>query len=189
MDAIHTGSLVGLRHPKPQDESEYKALREVSRAALAPWEPIPDAGMDPASSAAFAQLLGSADSERHQKALVFRLSDQCIVGYIGINEIVRGAFQSAYLGYWIGAPYRRRGYGTEAVSLAISRALGELGLHRVEANIISTNVASLAIARRCGMRKEGYSLRYLAIAGKWQDHERWAITREELPLSSGQAHG
>jgi ribosomal-protein-alanine N-acetyltransferase len=183
MTVTHTGTLVGLRHPQPRDESEYCALREVSRAALAPWEPVPEAGSDPASPAGFARLLGAADTERHQKALVFRLSDERIVGYVALNEIVRGASQSAYLGYWTGAPYWRMGYGAEAASLAIARAFGELGLHRVEANIIPTNVASLAIARRCGMRKEGYSIRYLAIAGQWQDHERWALTREELPVA------
>jgi ribosomal-protein-alanine N-acetyltransferase len=65
------------------------------------------------------------------------------------------------------------------VRLVLERAFTQLGLHRVEANIIPSNTASLGVARNCGFRKEGYSPRYLRIAGTWQDHERWAMTIED----------
>jgi ribosomal-protein-alanine N-acetyltransferase len=65
-----------------------------------------------------------------------------------LNEIVRGPAQSAYLGYWIGAPYAKQGYMTEALQLALSHAFQALGLHRVEANIMPTNRPSLALVKR-----------------------------------------
>jgi ribosomal-protein-alanine N-acetyltransferase len=96
-----------------------------------------------------------------------------------LNEIVRGPAQSAYLGYWIGAPYAKQGYLTEALPLALSHAFHALGLHRVEANIMPTNRPSLALVKRAGFRREGYSPRYLKIAGRWRDHERWALLAED----------
>ncbi len=60
-----------------------------------------------------------------------------------------------------------------------NRAFGELGLHRLEANIQPDNAASIALVRKPGFRLEGYSPRYLKIAGRWRDHERWAILAEE----------
>jgi ribosomal-protein-alanine N-acetyltransferase len=110
--------------------------------------------------------------------LVLRPEER-IVGAIHMNEIVRGVFQSAYLGYWIGAPHARRGYMTEGLGLALTHAFKRLGLHRLEANIRPENTASLALVRRLGFRREGLSPRYLKIAGRWCDHERWAILAEE----------
>jgi len=96
-----------------------------------------------------------------------------------VNEIVRGAFQSGYLGYWVGGPYARQGYMTEAVGLVLRQAFGRLGLHRVEANVQPHNAASTALVRRLGFRLEGRSPRYLKIGGRWRDHDRWALLADE----------
>jgi ribosomal-protein-alanine N-acetyltransferase len=183
MGALITGTRVLLRHPTADDEAEFLALRHASRELHVLWEPAAADGVDAIGPAAFAEMLERSNSARHQKHLVCRLDDGRICGYVGLNEIVLGPFRSAYLGYWTGAPFVRQGYATEAVELCLRRAFVDLGLHRVEANVIPTNAASLAIARRCGMRKEGYSPRYLQIAGVWQDHERWAVTVEDWTVA------
>ena len=54
-----------------------------------------------------------------------------------------------------------------------------LGLHRVQANVIPANPASLRVAEKAGMRLEGTAKRYLEIAGVWQDHHMFAKTAEE----------
>jgi len=41
------------------------------------------------------------------------------------------------------------------------------------------NVALNAVLRRNGFAKEGLSRRYLKINGRWRDHERWAILKED----------
>lgn len=101
------------------------------------------------------------------------------MGSINLSQIFRGPFQNAYLGYYVGARFANQGYMTEAVELIVRYAFKTLKLHRVEANIQPQNKASIALVRRAGFTKEGYSKRYLKIGGRWRDHERWAITVEE----------
>jgi ribosomal-protein-alanine N-acetyltransferase len=174
--ALQVGRRVYLRRPTRRDESEYVALRQQSASFLRRWEPAPP--RDRTARRLFAEWLESARSGRHEKLLICRKDDGAILGAINLNEILRGPAQSAFLGYWIGAVHARRGYMTEALQLALRHAFRALGLHRVEANILPVNTASLALAKRAGFRCEGYSPGYLKIAGRWEDHERWALVAD-----------
>ncbi len=139
----------------------------------------PPRGWTPDDPRGFASMLIANLGDRSVKSLVCRKADGAILGVVNINEIVRGAFRSAYLGYWIGAPFARQGYMSEGLRLAVRHAFRTLGLHRVEANIIPHNRPSIALVRGAGFRKEGLSPRYLRIDGRWQDHERWALLADE----------
>jgi ribosomal-protein-alanine N-acetyltransferase len=114
---------------------------------------------------------------RH-RLLVCRRLDGAIVGVVNVSEIVRAAFQSAYLGYYAFRPHAGQGYMTEGLALVLHHAFRSLGLHRLEANIQPGNRQSRELVRGLGFRKEGFSPRYLKIGGRWRDHERWAIVRE-----------
>lgn len=162
-----------LRRPTSGDRQEYLALRRRSAAFLKRWEPAPARGERAAQR--FAQWLRSGRGGRHEKLLICRVADGIILGAINFNEIIRGPAQSAFLGYWIGAPHARRGYMTDALQLALRHGFGSLRLHRVEANILPANRPSIALVRGAGFRREGYSPGYLKIAGRWADHERWAL--------------
>lgn len=100
------------------------------------------------------------------------------VGAYNLNEIVLGAFCSAYLGYYAFAGFERRGLMGEGLELVMHIAFSLLGLHRLEANIQPENRASLALVARHGFEREGFSPGYLRVAGAWRDHERWAIRAE-----------
>ena len=89
---------------------------------------------------------------------------------LGFNEIVRGAFQSCFLSSKIDRTLWNRGYGSEAIRYATAWAFRNLGLHRVEANIMPRNPASLRAAEKAGFVREGLSRRYLNINGVWEDH-------------------
>lgn len=102
-----------------------------------------------------------------------------LAGVVNINEIVRGAFRSGYLGYYGFVPHDGSGHMTSGMKLVVARAFRAYRLHRLEANIQPHNQRSIALVKHLGFRLEGVSPRYLRIAGKWRDHERWAITVED----------
>ena len=101
-----------------------------------------------------------------------------LAGAININEIVRGSFRSGYLGYYAFVPHNGRSYMTTGLRAAVSRAFRQLPSYRLEANIQPDNEASRRLVKRLGFKLEGFSPRYLKIAGRWRDHERWAVTVE-----------
>lgn len=180
--ALERGKRVFLRYPEPGDLQEYLQLRRVSTEFHRPWEPAPPPGYDPYTPDGFRRYVERARSDRHDFQLLCRLADGVILGAFNLSEIVRGALQSAYLGYWIGEPHAGQGYMREGLRLELDHAFRRVGLHRVEANIQPTNEPSLALARGAGFRLEGYSPRYLEIAGQWRDHERWALLADEHHL-------
>jgi ribosomal-protein-alanine N-acetyltransferase len=132
----------------------------------------------PATAAAFRAYLAKQDGVRGLGFFAFSDEDE-LVGVVNASEIVRGAFHSAYLGYYAFAPHHGRGHITAAITAVATLMFRKQRLHRLEANIQPANAASIALAQRLGFRKEGFSPRYLKIAGRWRDHERWAITAEE----------
>lgn len=177
--AVATGDLVFLRHPVEADRKEYIALRRASRAYLERWEPIPPAGFDAFGDDAFDRELKTARTPTGERLLVCRRSDGAIAGRLSTGDILRGPAQHCHIGYWIGEAHAGRGYMTEAVALALRHAFTTLELHRVEANIQPHNEPSRRVVQKNGFRLEGFSPRYIKIAGVWADHERWAITVEE----------
>jgi len=108
-----------------------------------------------------------------------RTAENELAGVININEVVRGTFLSGYLGYYAFVPHAGLGYMTEGLRAVVSRAFRGLRLHRLEANIQPDNEPSRRLVQRLGFRLEGFSPRYLKVAGRWRDHERWALTAEE----------
>ena len=162
-------SRIRLLRLSPLDEIEFIAAARRSRALHAPW-------VAPASTPEKFQAYVARMSEPAQHAFtVRRRDDDALIGVITIANVVMGPFRSAYTGYYAFAPHAGRGYMREGLQAIVRHAFGVLKLHRLEANIQPGNRASIALARACGFRKEGFSPRYLKIGGRWRDHERWAI--------------
>ena len=160
---------IRLRQPLPADQREFLASVRRSRALHHPWTSAPST---PARFRAYVEL---ATRPGYRGMLVCERDTGAIAGVINISNIVAGAFRSGYLGYYAFSGYERRGLMREGLRALVRYAFVTLKLHRLEANIQPANLASIALARSCGFKLEGYSPRYLKIAGRWRDHERWAI--------------
>ena len=166
------GPRVYLRQPMLRDRAEFLARNGASRRlfrGLAP--PLTDPRI-------FAAYVRRVHKGLTVGLLVCRTEDDAIVGCVNVSQIVRGPFQSAYMGDQASAPFANQRYMSEALPLVLRVIFRILKLQRVEANIQPGNLPSIALVKRAGFRLEGYSPRYLKIAGRWRDHERWAMTAE-----------
>ncbi|MCK9368248.1 MAG: GNAT family N-acetyltransferase [Metallibacterium scheffleri] len=159
---------VVLRTLRPDDARTVLAAARISRALHHPWLRAPQTPQQ------FRALLARAAQPDHHTHLVCLREGGTPVGVINLSNIVRGAFASAYLSYYVFAGHERQGLMREALHAAVRHAFGALKLHRLEANIQPGNAASRALVRACGFTLEGFSPRYLKIGGRWRDHERWA---------------
>jgi [ribosomal protein S5]-alanine N-acetyltransferase len=164
---------VELRPAQRADREEFAAAMRESLELHRPWI------SPPTSAAAFDALLERRRGEDSDLTLVRRSPDGALAGYFDLTQIVRGPLQGAFLGYGGVAALTGRGYMSAGLRLLLGRAFGALGLHRLEANIQPANLASIALVRRAGFVREGFSESYLRIGGRWRDHERWALRAEQ----------
>ena len=167
---------VRVRPPRPSDVPAYARAVVRSAERIGVWNPVdPD---------------GLPDLLRRQGPglrtfLVIDSAEGGIVGKCNVANIVRVRFRNATLGYESYLPYSGSGRMTEGMQLVVDRCFapqpGGLGLHRLEINVQPENSRSIALAKRLGFRREGFSPRMLYLNDAWQDHERYALTAEEWP--------
>ena len=169
-----------LEKPSVRRQAEFLAAVASSRKLHRHWAAPPNTEL------AFRENLARLQSERHLGYWVCTEAGE-LAGVININEIVRGAFCSGYLGYYAFVPHNGHGYMTRGLIAVLAEAFVRHRLHRLEANIQPDNQASRQLVQRCGFRLEGFSPRYLKLAGRWRDHERWAITAEEWKARSARS--
>ncbi len=164
---------MGIRHFTPADGAEFTARARESRDLHHPWL------FPPVTAAAYAAYAGRLIEDPTKAGfLVCERDGGGIAGFININNIVEGGFLSGALGYGAFAHAAGRGLMSEGLHLVVRYAFGPMGLHRLEINVQPLNAASIALARRCGFRLEGFSPDMIYVDGAWRDHERWAITAE-----------
>jgi ribosomal-protein-alanine N-acetyltransferase len=181
--ALRVGRKTLLRRPTATDVEAFLGAVRASRRLHRPWLVAPE------TPEQFAALLARSERDDFECLFVCERSSRGIAGVVNFSQIFYGNFRSAYTGYYALAPYAGRGLMTEGLQLAVGHAFRRLGLHRVEANIQPENAASIALVRRCGFRLEGLSPRYLKIGGRWRDHERWALTVEDVAARGSEAGG
>jgi ribosomal-protein-alanine N-acetyltransferase len=177
------GRRVVLRPLVAQDFNGWSEVRRRNGEWLTQWEPArlahhpdPEINRD-----VFAARCGARDRERHagtQYAFGIFV-DGAFAGEINLNNVVRGAFQSATIGYWIDKARAGHSFMSEAVLTLAQYSFESLNLHRLEICIIPRNANSRRVVEKLGIREEGIAERFLEINGVWEDHVRYGITVEE----------
>ena len=170
---VAVARTVYLRKPARPDEREFTAAALRSRGLHDRW-------VHPATNAStFRRWMTRGERHDTEQFLVIDRTDDSMVGFINLNNVIRGNLSSAFLGYAAFVPHAGTGKMGDGLELVLSTAFTQLRLNRLEANIQPGNEPSKALVRRAGFRLEGYSPDYLRIDGVWRDHERWAILESE----------
>jgi ribosomal-protein-alanine N-acetyltransferase len=175
------GDGVHVRPVRESDAREFAVLLSENRRHLEPYEPrrAPSYYTEAYQRAV---LREAVDSYSRGTGYMFAVETDYgkIIGRVALSGVFRGAFQSCFIGYFIDHRFTGRGLATWAVGHVVRFAMSQAGLHRVEASVMPRNIASQRVLEKCGFRREGLSLRYLEIQGKWEDHFIYAITKEEV---------
>lgn len=179
---------VGLRPLRMRDATRWSELRIRNEQWLSPWEGRPES-QPPATWAArhspvvFTTMLRNVRREaRAGRTLPLAITyDGRLAGQVTASNVIRGAFDSTFVGYWVDGALAGRGVLPTALAMLVDHCFGPVGLHRVEANIRPENTASRRVVEKLGFRPEGVHQRYLFIDGGWRDHLSFAVTREDVP--------
>lgn len=164
--------MITLREPSAQDEAVFVSTMQQSRDFHFPFIIAPRTNQE------FHTYLNKSKLETERYYIVWKDNEE-IIGVFNISGIIRGVFQSAYLGYYASVNYAGKGLMSQALKLVLNEVFTSLDLHRIEANIQPDNTPSIRLATRNGFLKEGFSPRYLKVNGIWQDHFRFALTVED----------
>jgi len=178
---VRRGRQVLLRPPMASDQRDFLDAVRRSKRLHGHW-------VQPPSNATEFRLyvkrfatdaLRDLARTRHLGFVVCERDSHALAGVLNFSEIVRGALQSAFLGYYAFTDMNGRGLMREGIALALDQAFRVLSLHRVEVNVQPANARSIALVEAAGFTREGFSRRYVKVAGRWRDHVRFAMLAED----------
>ena len=170
-----------LRLAEPTDLEAALAFRQRNKAFLKPW--LPEQKEDAFSESAMRDFLKDDYTEfvagKSFRFFISLLQDpDTIIGDFRFSNIIRGPFQSCFLGYLQDESHCGKGYMQEALAKGIWYMFAVEGLHRIEANIMPRNAPSIRLVKRLGFHEEGLAKSYLKINGVWEDHLHFALLNE-----------
>ncbi|MDA3847751.1 MAG: GNAT family protein [Vallitaleaceae bacterium] len=169
---LYTDRLLLLRL-KITDAEAILEFYMQNKDYLEPYEPnkLPSFyTLDYHKKAIQAELI-KEEQGRCIKFLIYQRNEpNYLIGMVTLNEIVKGCFQSCFIGYKISKYHSNQGLMTEAVKAVTDYAFKQLKLHRIEANIMPRNTVSLRVVEKQGFVNEGLSKGYLKINDTWEDH-------------------
>ena len=168
-----------LRLPQLSDHKSSSRLRLSSKDFLTPWEPTWT--NDHLLRRPFVNRVNWAKrSLQNGTAIALFIigrNDGVLMGAITLDNIRRGPNQTATMGYWIGSPYVREGFMSEAIVGLVNYAFGALDISRIESACLPENTPSRKLLEKCGFKYEGVAQAYIQIDGRWRTHVLYASIR------------
>ncbi len=176
------GKKTRLRPPLAADFQAWASLRDASRAFLTPWEPTwpHDDLTRPAFRRRLRRYARDARDDRAYPFFIWENASGELAGGLTLSNVRRGVAQTCSLGYWAGERFAGRGLIADAVRAVLPFCFGTLGLHRVEAACLESNLPSRRVLTAAGFLHEGIARRYLRIDGQWRDHMLFAVLDEDM---------
>lgn len=174
-DYVVRGKTTVLRNPQLDDFQQWRDLRAASRSFLVPWEPAwqDDEMLYSSFRRRISHYAKLVQGDLAYPFFIFDSTEKQLKGAITISNLRRGVAQMATLGYWTGQAFSNTGVMSDALPAVLGFAREELGLNRMEAACLPSNIASMKLLKRSGFEQEGFARAYLKINGAWEDHVLW----------------
>lgn len=119
------------------------------------------------------------DDEQYSFWICYKGSSDRVIGRISFSAVIRGALSSCLVGYHLDENEIGKGIMHEALKTGCLYMFETQLLHRIQADIMPSNVRSIAAVESCGFRRQGLNERYMCINGEWQDHYIYALLNEK----------
>ncbi len=162
-----------LRPLEPSQADELLANIDRGREFIGRYIGLPDVVTDLESSRAY--LMDYAAKAATNTGRIYGIwADGGLVGGVLFRTMDVGQ-GTAEAGCWLEPSAVGRGLVTRAARVIIDWAVEELGIHRVEWLAASANEASIAVARRLGMTRDGVLRESYLYRGKRFDIEVWSV--------------
>ena len=139
---------------------------------LRPWEPEREIGYHSCESwkVRLAERVEEQEKGKAAYFLSYALNSSELLATCSLTSIAHGPFQACFMGYSVAVAYEGKGVMKELCSYVINYAFSEIGLNRIMANYIPSNIRSGRLLENLGFSKEGVAKKYLCINGQWEDH-------------------
>ena len=172
---------------RPYEISDISALVPIigSREVAATTLRIPHPYTEAYAREFIAGAQEDLESGKSVRLAIIVSENGLLCGGIGLQ--INKDHHHAELGYWIGLPYWRNGYATEAARAVVQYGFETLGLNRIYASHSTNNPASGNVLRKLGMRHEGTQRQHIMKWGEFLDLDLYAILKsdyESAPVRS-----
>jgi ribosomal-protein-serine acetyltransferase len=166
-----------LRPLEPWQATEFLSHMDRGRDFIGQHIGLADVVTDLGSARAFLQSY--ADRTAADTGRIYGIwADGTLVGGVMFRtmDVPSGVAEA---GCWLEPAGTGRGLVTRAIRAIIDWAVTERGLHRIEWQVSTANAASIAVAKRLGMSREGVLRESYVRHGTRVDIEIWSVLASE----------